>query len=92
MSRVGENGSYIGGLEANPKRLIAMVLNWCQHNLSISAACRTVSYELAMMQEEVHICAERHKGQTTSKRRSFPGNSGDSDKKLEVLETTVKGP
>ena len=38
-----------------------------------------------MMQEEVHICAERHKGQTTSKRRSFPGNSGDSDKKLDVF-------
>ena len=50
MSRLGKDGEYIGGLEANPKRLVAMVLNWCQHNLSIRATCRVVAYELSVMQ------------------------------------------
>jgi hypothetical protein len=83
MSTLGEDGSYIGGLEANPKRLIAMVLNWRQHNLSISATCRTVMYELVPIQEDEHICAEQHIVQTVSKRQQFPGNSGD--KKLDVF-------
>jgi len=83
MSRLGKDGEYIGGLEANPKRLIAMVLNWCQHNLSIRATCRVVAYELAVMQEEVQVCAERHRGQTASTRRSFPADS--VEKKLDVF-------
>ena len=83
VSRLGKGGAYTGGLEANPKRLVAMVLNWCQHNLSIRATCRIVAYELALMQEEVQVCAERHRGQTTSTRRSFPGDS--VEKKLDVF-------
>ena len=83
MSRLGKDGEYIGGLEANPKRLVAMVLNWCQHNLSIRATCRVVAYELSVMQEEVQVCAERHRGQTASTRRSFPGDS--VEKKVDVF-------
>ena len=83
VGRRGEGGAFVGGLEANPRRLIATVMNWCEHNLSIRAASRAVAYELEMMQEEVHVCAERHTGQTASTRRSFPGNSGD--KKLDVF-------
>ena len=91
MSRLGKDGEYLGGLEANPRRQIAMVMNWCWHNLSISATCRLVASELAMMQEEVHVCAKRHKGQTENTRRSFPGNSRRQDedagkeKKLDVF-------
>ena len=85
VSRLGEDGAYIGGLEANPKRLVAVVCNWNQHNLSISAVCRALAYELNMMQEETHVSAERHRGQAVSVRRSFPGNS--SDKKLDVFGT-----
>ena len=81
MGRRGEGGAFIGGLEANSKRLVATVMNWCEHNLSIRAASRAVAYELEMMQEEVHVCAERHIEQTASTRRSFPGIS--CDKKLD---------
>jgi hypothetical protein len=50
---------------------------------------RTVAYELAVMQEEVHVCAESRRGQTTSTRLSFPGNS--SDKKLDAFGNYKKG-
>jgi hypothetical protein len=83
MNRLGKDGEYIGGLEANPKRLVAMVLNWCLHNLSIRATCRVVAFELAAMQEEVQVCAERHRGQTASTRRSFPKDS--VEKKVDVF-------
>lgn len=82
-SRIGVDGAYIGGLESNPSRLVAMVLNWCQHNLSIRAASRAAAFEMAMMQEEVHVCAELHKGQTGAMRRSFRGNS--RNKPLDVF-------
>ena len=83
VSRVGEAGAYIGGLQANPKRLIATVVSWSTFNVSVSAVARMASNELAAMAESVQVAAQRHRGQTASTRRSFPGNSGDeSEKKL----------
>ncbi len=46
VGRRGEGGAYIGCLEANPKWMVATVMNWCEHNLSIRAASRAVAYEL----------------------------------------------
>jgi hypothetical protein len=90
-NRTGVDGEYVGGIEANPRRLIGTVLNWMQHNLSVRAACRVMAFELAQVQEEVYVLAERHRGQTLSTRKSFPGDSGN--KPLDVIgeycETTL---
>ena len=47
------------------------------------AACRVMAFELAQVQEEVYVLAERHRGQTVSTRKSFPGGSGN--KPLDVI-------
>ena len=90
-SRIGELGTYIGGLESNPERLLPMMMNFCKNNLSIRSLASSTSYELEMMSHNgVYVNAERHSGGTNSTRKSFPGTK---DKPLEVLgsycETTL---
>ena len=72
----------MGGLESNPRRLAATVLNWCEHNISVTALAESTAFEIAMAQTGVYIQAERHKGKTVSKRRTFPGNE---QKRLDAI-------
>jgi hypothetical protein len=73
--RRGKSGAYVSGFESNPRRLAATVMNWCEHNISVKALADSTAFEIAMAQKtDVYVKAKLHKGNTVSKRWSFPGN------------------
>ena len=73
--RRGKSGAYVSGFESNPRRLAATVMNWCEHNISVKALADSTAFEIAMAQKtDVYVQAKLHKGNTVSKRWSFPGN------------------
>jgi hypothetical protein len=82
MSRKGKSGAYVGGLESNPRRLAATVMNWNKHNISVKALAQSTAFEIEMAQTGVYVQAERHKGNTVSKRKSLPGNE---QKRLDAI-------
>ena len=82
ISRQGEDGSFIGGIASNPKRVIAMMMAWAQTNSSLRALAQLSSNEMACAQEDVYVDAERHRGNEVTKRKAFPGSE---EKPLDVM-------